>query len=165
MVYGIDKYPEPLNPNTWSMIETINHAIDEGIDKLHYLVMLIVKMEQVLVESNIPYTYDRIETISSMIENTIEDLDYLVKLGIGLKMEAAEKESERIKQLDTINKLNSMSHYGLTVPAASIKNAMTAGVSLWADGVNLAQSGADMDGDTLRVFTKEELEAKKAGLK
>lgn len=40
VAYGIEKYPEPLNANTWSTVETIDHIIDESIDKLHYLVML-----------------------------------------------------------------------------------------------------------------------------
>lgn len=44
VAYGIDKYPEPLNPNSWSTVETIDHIIDESIDKLHYLVMLRIKL-------------------------------------------------------------------------------------------------------------------------
>ncbi len=45
MAYGLEKYPEPLNADTWSIIETIDHIIDETIDKLHYLVMLRIKFE------------------------------------------------------------------------------------------------------------------------
>ena len=44
--YGIDKYPETLNANTWSMIESIDHIIDESVDKLHYLVMLRIQLER-----------------------------------------------------------------------------------------------------------------------
>lgn len=43
--YGISKYPEPLNADTWTVIETIDHIIDESIDKLHYLVMLRIKLK------------------------------------------------------------------------------------------------------------------------
>lgn len=46
VAYGLDKYPEPLNADTWSMLETIDHIIDESIDKLHYLVMLRIKLEK-----------------------------------------------------------------------------------------------------------------------
>jgi hypothetical protein len=46
VAYGLDKYTEPLNANTWSIIETIDHIIDESIDKLHYLVMLRIKFEE-----------------------------------------------------------------------------------------------------------------------
>ena len=42
--YGIEKYPEPLNADTWTIGETIDHIIDESIDKLHYLVMLKIKL-------------------------------------------------------------------------------------------------------------------------
>jgi hypothetical protein len=52
--YGLDKYPEPLNANTWSMIETIDHIIDESVDKLHYLVMLRIKLEDEIVKGNQP---------------------------------------------------------------------------------------------------------------
>lgn len=44
--YGLDKYPETLNADTWSMIETMHHIIDESVDKLHYEVMLLVKLER-----------------------------------------------------------------------------------------------------------------------
>jgi hypothetical protein len=46
VAYGIDKYPEPLNADTWTMIETMRHIIEESIDKLHYEVMLLVKLER-----------------------------------------------------------------------------------------------------------------------
>jgi hypothetical protein len=50
--YGLDKYPEPLNSNTWDTIETIDHIIEESIDKLHYLVMLRIKLEQEMISKN-----------------------------------------------------------------------------------------------------------------
>lgn len=46
VMYGMEKYPEPLNQDTWSELETIDHIIDESIDKLHYLMMLRIKLEQ-----------------------------------------------------------------------------------------------------------------------
>src|SRR5690606_14079309 len=48
VAYGLDKYPEPLNANTWDILETIDHITDESIDKLHYLIMLRIKLEQLL---------------------------------------------------------------------------------------------------------------------
>lgn len=53
VAYGLDKYPEPLNANTWSTIETIDHIIDESVDKLHYLVMLRIKLEKQLDEKQL----------------------------------------------------------------------------------------------------------------
>jgi hypothetical protein len=50
--YGLDKYPETLNPNSWSILETLDHIIEESIDKLHYEVMLRIKLEQLLLEKH-----------------------------------------------------------------------------------------------------------------
>lgn len=80
--YGLEKYPEPLNPNTWSISETIGHIIDESIDKMHYLVMLRIKFEQGLVGKADTRTYSVIETIDRMIEDAIEELYSLVELSI-----------------------------------------------------------------------------------
>lgn len=44
--YGLEKYPEPLNADTWSTIETIDHILEETVDKLHYLVMLKIKLKE-----------------------------------------------------------------------------------------------------------------------
>jgi hypothetical protein len=46
VAYGIGKYPEPLNADTWTIIETINHAVGEVADLLHYLTMLQIKFEK-----------------------------------------------------------------------------------------------------------------------
>lgn len=43
--YGLEKYPEPLNKDTWSVIETIDHSISEKVDDLHYTMMLKIKLE------------------------------------------------------------------------------------------------------------------------
>lgn len=48
--YGLSKYPEPLNKDSWSIIETIDHIIEESVDKLHYLVMLRQKLSDQMVE-------------------------------------------------------------------------------------------------------------------
>lgn len=48
--YGLDKYPEPLNANTWSILESFDHTIDEAVDKLHYLVMARIQMETLMLE-------------------------------------------------------------------------------------------------------------------
>jgi hypothetical protein len=84
VAYGLDKYPEPLNPNTWSINETVDHIMDESIDKLHYLIMLRIKLEQQLasVGNDDIIEFRRIESqlgaINRMIEDTISHMDYLV---------------------------------------------------------------------------------------
>ena len=50
VAYGLDKYPEPLNADTWTIIETIDHIISETTDKLHYLTMLKIKLQQEMEE-------------------------------------------------------------------------------------------------------------------
>ena len=46
IAYGLKKYPEPLNQDTWSMLETIDHIMDEFTDAMHYLEMLKMKLEK-----------------------------------------------------------------------------------------------------------------------
>lgn len=88
VAYGIDKYPEPLNANTWSISETIEHITDESIDKLHYLVMLRIKLEQELAsgihndESDVRNANNRIANITRMITTTIKDLSYLMTMNL-----------------------------------------------------------------------------------
>lgn len=48
VAYGFDKYVETLNVNSWDTIETLDHIIDESIDKLHYLIMLKMKIQMKL---------------------------------------------------------------------------------------------------------------------
>lgn len=47
VAYGLDKYPIPLSADVWSTIETIEHIVGESVDKLHYLVMLLIKLERI----------------------------------------------------------------------------------------------------------------------
>jgi hypothetical protein len=37
---GLAKYPEPFNPHSWSPDELLNHALEESVDLVHYLVGL-----------------------------------------------------------------------------------------------------------------------------
>jgi hypothetical protein len=40
IIKGLDKYPEPFNPRSWSPQELLNHALEESVDLTHYLVGL-----------------------------------------------------------------------------------------------------------------------------
>lgn len=42
--YGMSKYPEPLTADSWTIIETLNHDIEETADSLHYKIMLREKL-------------------------------------------------------------------------------------------------------------------------
>lgn len=47
VAYGLDKYTTPLSADVWDILETIDHILDESIDKTHYLVMLRIHLERI----------------------------------------------------------------------------------------------------------------------
>jgi hypothetical protein len=149
--YGLDKYPEPLNPNTWTITETVEHIMDESIDRLHYLVMLRIKLEQLLVNGafndilEVRNTNTRIVTITRMVDNTIEELHYLVNLCI-----LTDRETEAAPN-DAMDAM-----------AYSLKVMKDIGVNL-TEGLSdsqLFQAGADLDGDMIQ-YCKADVEATK----
>lgn len=70
--YGLDKYPEPLTAGTWSIRETIEHIIDESIDKLHYLIMLSIKLEEMEREEQIENCYDELFDTYNYLKGVFE---------------------------------------------------------------------------------------------
>ena len=44
--YGLDKYPETLNGDKWSILETLDHIQGELVDGLHYISMLKAKIKE-----------------------------------------------------------------------------------------------------------------------
>lgn len=80
--YGIAKYPETLNRETWDLQETLAHEISEIVDQLNYKVMLKQKVDiiRILVEHQgadgtwnyndyMRGVYNGMEMVLSMIEN------------------------------------------------------------------------------------------------
>jgi len=49
--YGLDKYPKPLSADVWDILETVDHIVDESVDKLHYLVMLKIHLKREIVKT------------------------------------------------------------------------------------------------------------------
>jgi hypothetical protein len=47
---GAEKYPEPLNPASWSVVDLIEHGIMENVDQLHYYIALLEKVEMIQAE-------------------------------------------------------------------------------------------------------------------
>lgn len=66
--YGLDKYPETLNADTWSILETMHHIIGEGVDKLHYQIMLCIKLERLLSKD----ANEEFEKTSHILNDDIE---------------------------------------------------------------------------------------------
>lgn len=90
--YGLVKYPETLNGDTWSTVETIDHILEESVDRLHYLVML---------RNNLMATdcsWDDIMMVDRIIETSIEEFHYLTLL------KDASQRSLDIEVLRTIQK-------------------------------------------------------------
>jgi hypothetical protein len=60
---GLAKYPEPFTPSHWTPDELLNHALEESVDLVHYLVGLkelldtkderIDKLHEVINEQNV----------------------------------------------------------------------------------------------------------------
>ena len=48
--YGMGKYPEALTAESWDIIETLNHDIEETADSLHYKIMLRQKLTKLIEE-------------------------------------------------------------------------------------------------------------------
>jgi hypothetical protein len=48
---GLDKYPEPFNPHSWSPDELLNHALEETVDLTHYLVGLKDQLDVLTYEN------------------------------------------------------------------------------------------------------------------
>ena len=44
--YGLDKYPETLNGDNWSVIEALEHIQSELVDGLHYISLLKAKIKE-----------------------------------------------------------------------------------------------------------------------
>lgn len=42
---GAEKYDEPFNPHSWTAEELLDHALQESVDELHYLVGLYDKIK------------------------------------------------------------------------------------------------------------------------
>jgi hypothetical protein len=40
IIKGLQKYPEPFNPHSWTPDELLTHALEETVDLTHYLVGL-----------------------------------------------------------------------------------------------------------------------------
>lgn len=74
--YGLVKYPETLNGDTWSTVETIDHILEESVDRLHYLVML----RNNLILMSTDCSWDDIMMVDRIIETSIEEFHYLTLL-------------------------------------------------------------------------------------
>lgn len=52
VAYGLEKYPESLNDKSWTIVETISHAMGELADLQHYLAMLKIQLVKLIEGEN-----------------------------------------------------------------------------------------------------------------
>lgn len=48
---GLQKYPEPFNPRSWKPKQLLNHALEEAVDLVHYIVGLHTLIEDLEAEN------------------------------------------------------------------------------------------------------------------
>jgi len=136
--YGLDKYPKPLSADVWDILETIDHIVDESIDKLHYQVMLRIHLERLLAE----------QKASEARINTLEEENKMLREEIR-KMKMLNRVSDDIRVWDskislydkgtiTTDKLNTHVRVDKVGPRTQ------AALDVMAD---VHSSGADLDGD------------------
>jgi hypothetical protein len=70
---GLQKYPEPFNPMSWTPQELLNHALEETVDLTHYLVglkeQLDVKDDYIKqLEQELRYFKSENKTLTKVIE-------------------------------------------------------------------------------------------------
>jgi hypothetical protein len=46
IIKGAEKYPEPLNPFSWTGTELVEHALQESVDQVHYLTGLLAQVKE-----------------------------------------------------------------------------------------------------------------------
>jgi hypothetical protein len=46
IIKGAEKYPEPLNPFSWTGTELVEHALQESVDQVHYLTGLLAQIKE-----------------------------------------------------------------------------------------------------------------------
>jgi hypothetical protein len=49
---GEAKYPEPLTPSSWTFKELVEHAVQENVDQMHYLMAIQIKCERMASENH-----------------------------------------------------------------------------------------------------------------
>lgn len=149
VAYGIDKYPEPLNADTWTTIETIDHIIDESIDKLHYLLMLRIKMEEQLAKEDAEYCMD----VKTAFNGADFDGDICIAGDDMKTIDFRNVISNTIKIGD--DALEVLDNGGISVNGTIINTNEISSIELMQESINLlARSVISLAGGQPRVNTK-----------
>jgi hypothetical protein len=100
---GAVKYPEPFTPSSWTNEQLVEHAIQENVDQLHYIVGMKERMEEQAKE---------IERLKSYEEYAMKEIEGLEKLKnsqidkiIQYKRDIEILEKEVLKKDEAVTKL------------------------------------------------------------
>lgn len=132
--YGIDKYPEPLTASTWTIFETLDHAMDESIDRMHYFEMLRIKFQ-----------------------GMVDDLNFLNgwKTGAEEEMNKMELELEALRDFKARVELLGGEPFKVYQEKYEDTHIYTDNMSMKSSEYNLGNAfswgGADLDGDHIFV--------------
>lgn len=70
IVKGLHKYEEPFTPSHWTADELLNHALEETVDTVHYLVGLKELIDQ--KESQIHFLKEKVKLLESDLSHYIK---------------------------------------------------------------------------------------------
>lgn len=86
IIKGAEKYPEPLNPFSWTPAQLIEHAMQENVDQAHYLSATLEQIKEMELWIN-KYKSDAEYWRKKYLEATGADEDDLADYKIKLKGE------------------------------------------------------------------------------
>lgn len=75
LIKGAEKYPEPLEPDSWTALQGAQHAFQEITDIKHYVTLQLIKNERLEAENKL--LKERLETLE---RQAIEDKKQLKEL-------------------------------------------------------------------------------------
>jgi hypothetical protein len=86
---GAVKYPEPFTPSSWTNEQLVEHAIQENVDQLHYIVGMKERMEEQeqrikdlenqikAVEKNADHWYDEYKQMEIKYNSKLNEYEFL----------------------------------------------------------------------------------------
>jgi hypothetical protein len=86
---GAEKYPEPFTPSSWTNEQLVEHALQENVDQLHYIVGMKERMEEQeqrikdsenqikAVEKNADHWYDEYKQMEIKYTSKLNEYEFL----------------------------------------------------------------------------------------
>lgn len=71
---GLEKYPEPLNADSWSIDDLVQHAFDELVDQSHYIIALKFKSDR--MKKELKSALHMVNQAAEQIKNYYSELEH-----------------------------------------------------------------------------------------